>query len=158
MRFRRGYGTSGVSYTDGGAAAPPTFSFATPILCSATPSFVRFSGFLALKGWCFAFAMQNCQIYRYFVISVYFVIPRIPEHAANEPFCPSNFFPKSSTYWLWDSLECFGCSRRVPARGPPPSSRRALVRRAGSDPSRGDLKPDKRIDISLGPALAWGLG
>ena len=72
-------------------------------------------------------------------------------------FAPPTFFPKSSTYGLWDSLESFGCSRRVPARGPPPSSRRALVRRAGSDPSRGELKPDnKRIDISLGPALAWG--
>ena len=46
-----------------------------------------------------------------------------------------------------------------PGSGPRtlPSSRRALVRRAGSDPSRGELKPDnKRIDISLGPALAWG--
>ena len=43
--------TGGVSYsyTDGGAAAPPTSSFATPILCSATPTFLRLSEFLALK-------------------------------------------------------------------------------------------------------------
>ena len=68
--FKGGLVTGGVSYTDGGAAAPPTFSFATPTLCSATPSFVGFSGFLTLKGWYFAFAMQNCQICRYFVISV----------------------------------------------------------------------------------------
>ena len=41
--------TGGVSYTVGGAAAPPTLRFATPTLCFATPTFVRFSGFLALK-------------------------------------------------------------------------------------------------------------
>ena len=43
--------TGGVSYTVGGAAAPPTLKFATPTLCFTTPTFGRFGGFLALKQW-----------------------------------------------------------------------------------------------------------
>ena len=53
--------TGGVSYTVGGAAAPPT-------LCFATPTLVRFSGFLALKRWCLTLAMQYCHICRHFGI------------------------------------------------------------------------------------------
>ena len=35
--------------TVGGAAVPPTLKFVQPTSCFATPAFVRFSGFLALK-------------------------------------------------------------------------------------------------------------
>ena len=46
--------TGGVSYTFGGLGfAPPAWCF-----CFATPTFVRFSDFLALKRWCIALAMQ----------------------------------------------------------------------------------------------------
>ena len=58
----RAVSTGGVSYTVGGAAAPPTLSFATPTLCSATPTFGRFGDFLALKWWFFTLAMQICRI------------------------------------------------------------------------------------------------
>ena len=51
--------TGGVSYTVGGAAAPPTSRFAPPTLCFATPTFGRFGGFRALKRWFLTLAMQN---------------------------------------------------------------------------------------------------
>ena len=60
--------TGGVSYTVGGAAAPPTLRFAAPTLCFATPTFGRFGDFLSLKQWFFTLAMQICHICRHFDI------------------------------------------------------------------------------------------
>ena len=60
--------TGGVSYTVGGAAAPPTSRFAPPTLCFATPTFGRFGGFRALKQWFVTLAMQNVYICRHFDI------------------------------------------------------------------------------------------
>ena len=77
--------TGGVSYTVGGAAAPPT-------LCFATPTFVRFSGFLTLKRWFLTEAIQNCgtfvdiSSFRYL-----FLYLSIAEHPVNESFCATNF-------------------------------------------------------------------
>ena len=68
-------GTGGVSYTVGGAAAPPILKFAPPTLCFATPTFVRFSGFLALKRWYLTLATQNGHICRHFGIQVLVFIP-----------------------------------------------------------------------------------
>ena len=51
--------TGGVSYTVGGAAAPPTLRFPPPTKCFATPIFVGFRGFLTPKWWCLSFSMQN---------------------------------------------------------------------------------------------------
>ena len=61
-------GTGGVSYTVGGAAAPPTLRFATPTLCFAPPTFRRFGDFLALKQCFFTLAKQICHICRHFDI------------------------------------------------------------------------------------------
>ena len=60
--------TGGVSYTVGGAAAPPT-------LCFGTPTFVRFSGFQVLKRWCFTLVIPNCDICRHFGIQFLVFIP-----------------------------------------------------------------------------------
>ena len=49
-------------------ATPQTLRFAPTTLCFATPTFVRFSGCLALKWWCLTLAMQTCHISRHFGI------------------------------------------------------------------------------------------
>ena len=67
--------TGGVSYTVGGAPAPLTLRFAPTTLCFVTPTFVKFSGFLARKRWCLTLAMQNCHLCRHLGIQVLVFIP-----------------------------------------------------------------------------------
>ena len=67
--------TGGVSYTVGGATAPPAPRFAPPTLCFATPTFERFGGFRALKRWFPTLGMQNCYICRHFGIQFPVFIP-----------------------------------------------------------------------------------
>ena len=77
--------------TDGGVTAPLT-------LCSAKPTFVRFRGFLALKVWCFAFAMQNCHLCSHFIIKVLICMPSHTRISSQWTILPHQLFAKSSTY------------------------------------------------------------
>ena len=63
-----------------------------------SPTFMRFSGFLALKQWCLTLAMQNCHIC--FVVITFrhwsscFSLS-LAEPIVNKSFCPTNFFWKA---------------------------------------------------------------
>ena len=87
--------TGGVSYTVGGAAAPPTSWFAPPTMYFATPTFGRYGGFLALKQWFLTLTMQICHICRHSAFSFLFVYLSTAEHPVNDPFFPTNFFWKA---------------------------------------------------------------
>ena len=78
-------------------------------------NFFRFSGFLALKGWCLNFAMQNCHICRHFVILVLIFMPSHTRTSSQWVILPHQLFPKSSTYGWMALYVCtlynYRCSR-----------------------------------------------
>ena len=58
--------TTGSFFTVGGGGCPTSLTFIPPTSCFATPTFISFSDFLALKWWWLAWAMQNCHSCRHF--------------------------------------------------------------------------------------------
>ena len=87
-QIRQVRSTGGVLYTVYVTAVTPTLRFAPPILCFATPTFVKWIDFLALYWWYLTLAMQNCHICRHFDIQALVCYHSTAEHPVSKAFCP----------------------------------------------------------------------
>ena len=88
-------GTGGVSYTVGGASAPPTFRFAPPTLYSAPPTFVRLDCFLALNEHFPLRARKAIGLEDFLAPKFLFAMFSENNHQLIWHFAPTNFFRKA---------------------------------------------------------------